>query len=173
MKLKTIISLSLGCALTFLATQGFADNLKPQEQGKGDLTHDKGPVITFPRDTVLILTINSKNEAAFYDRRGAKLPDCKLCTPEVVNEYGLESNCKNADKKGITICPGTVDKTIRNFQTIALYETEGSICRGGSIAGFRSGVCYPTPFYCSHIDPTHWLCSWCQNRANMNHPWCK
>lgn len=173
MRLKTRVSIALWFALSLLATQSYAENQKPQDQTQGYNVQGKDLVVTFPPDTVLILAINAKNEPAFYDRRGEKLPECKLCTPEAIKEYKLNPDCEDADKHGINICPGTVGTNVRSFQSLTLYETQGSICFGGAIGGFRSGTCYPTPFYCRIINPSHQLCKWCQNRNNQNHRWCK
>jgi len=46
------------------------------------------------------------------------------------------------------------------------------VCEGGTLSGYASGNCLPTPWYCANIDPYDPVCAWCAS-INWSHPYCQ
>lgn len=77
-------------------------------------------VITVPESTAVVIAVDKDNKPlTILDSKGAPLPHCELCTPELETKYGPK--CAQAPKD--TICESLTGATVHDIRSVTVLHS--------------------------------------------------
>jgi hypothetical protein len=101
---------------------------------------DAGGKIKLPAGTEMVLTVDKEGKVTLLDAKGATVPKCQFCTPELEKKHGAQ--CKDAPSTA-GICPGLSGVAVQEVSNVTFVSTHKNPC-------YKCGVIRGVP-YCVEV----------------------